>query len=85
MDKLQIIKYRFKKNAQAKIIANYTLLYPSSIATLELEIFVLSSKDQNSSLSPQCFLSEKNIFFTSSIFKWQHQVLLFLFKLVNLV
>lgn len=80
MDKLQKIKYQFRKNAQAKITANYTLLYPSSIPTLELEICMLSSKDQHNSLSLQCFLSEKNISFTTSICKWLHQFLFFLFK-----
>lgn len=51
MDKLQIMKYQFKKNAQAKITENYTLLYPSSIPTLELEICTLSSKDQHRALT----------------------------------
>lgn len=51
MDQLQIIKYQFKKNAQAKITANYTLLYPSSIHTLELETCTLNSKDQHGALS----------------------------------
>lgn len=51
MDSLQIIKYQFKKNVQAKITANYTLLYLSIIHILELEIYMRNSKDQHKALS----------------------------------